>query len=101
MPSKQQNIEKMKQIGVSDRAARAWATGKLTPADKAMLERLIQAGAREPFAVRAIQRGLTDNDIMWNQRLGRPAHFVEADKEVEAERREEWTRRHPPVPVVP
>ena len=101
MPTKQKLIDKMKAIGVRDALIRRWETNKFTLPEQALWAQLMAGGVHEAFALRAIQRGLTDNDIMWNQRLGRPVHFVEGDREVEAERREEWTRRHPPVPGVP
>ena len=87
MLTKQQITNKMRAIGVRNALVRRWETNTFTPLEQEIWAKLMAGGVREAFALRAIQRGLTDDDIMWNQRLGRPAHWLEADKEVEAERR--------------
>lgn len=48
------------------------------------------------FIVRAVmERGLTEDDIAWNAKLGRPAYWKETlDPDTEQKRRAEWERRH-------
>ena len=87
--------DKLKSIGVSNAFAKRALDGKLPPAQKAILGTLLISGMREAFAIRAVERGLSTDDIEWNRRLGRPIGFVEGDKDVEAQRRADWTRRHP------
>ena len=88
--------DKLKSIGVSDAFAQRALNGRLTLPQQALLTKLLVAGTREAFAIRAIERGLTDADIVWNQRLGRPAAWLETQEpDVEVERRADWTRRHP------
>jgi hypothetical protein len=61
---------------------------KVTP-DK----RLRAAGVRHWVAVRAVERGLTDEDIEWNKRLGRPLAFIETvDPKAEEGRRAAWSQ---------
>ncbi len=83
------------------------------PKDSPLLLRLLRAGVREDFAQRAIRpydevdadgnhgKGITDNDINWNEVLGRPANFVEGDKDEEAKRRNDFLRIHPEVKLKP
>lgn len=54
-------------------------------------ERLLAVGVQDEFAVRAVRRGLTDEDITWNERLGRPLHWIETvHPDKEKERRDAW-----------
>lgn len=49
----------------------------------------------EFFVDRALERGLTDEDVLWNQRLGRPPHWIETQHpEEETKRREAWLLAH-------
>ncbi len=68
----------------------------------ARIARLEGMGVRTRFALRAVnERALTDDDIAWNAKLGRPPHWKETlDLPKEAERRAEFTRLHPPAPSV-
>lgn len=48
------------------------------------------------FLQRAIDRGLTQDDVDWNRKLGRPVHWKETvDPKAEKARRDEWTILHP------
>jgi hypothetical protein len=63
---------------------------------KPLLERLLAMGIEERFARRAIERGLTDADVRWNARLGRPPHWIETvNPAEELQRREDYRRKHP------
>lgn len=56
--------------------------------------RLLAAGLPQKVVDRRVDRlGLTDEDVLWNQRFGRPMHWKETvDPEAEKARRDEWTR---------
>ena len=69
--------------------------GGLRPEPKTvdLREKLVGLGVRRPD--RAIERGLTEEDMLWNERLGRPPEFVETvDPVVEVERRAAWLMQH-------
>lgn len=50
-------------------------------------------GVREDKAERAVSRGWTPDDLVWNQRFNRPPHFVETvHPQEELRRRQAWSR---------
>ena len=60
-------------------------------AEPMVKDRLLAAGVPEFYAQRAVDRGLTAEDIEWNARLGRPAQWKETvHPETERERRRDW-----------
>ena len=65
----------------------------LTVAQRAVLTQLQDAGVTGKYLERqVVTRGLTADDIAWNQRLGRPLPFKETvHPRVETARRKVWT----------
>lgn len=70
---------------------------KLGKSDEALVVRLMQSGMPEWSALHAvIDSGLSEDDITWNQRLGRPMGFMETvHPDDETERRRAWSRMNP------
>ena len=68
-----------------------------TAEKQAVLDQLYAMGCHDKYVERAVdERGLTAQDIEWNQRLGRPLAFKETvHPNIEVKRRAEWQRTHP------
>ncbi len=68
------------------------------PKSDVTLEQIIALGVPAKYAKhvkRAIKDGLTQEDVSWNARLGRPPYFLETQEpKVEVERRKEWAEAH-------
>lgn len=70
---------------------------KATGPQTATIKRLTDAGVDLRSAEhRVITLGLTDEDIAWNLRLGRPLQWKETlDVPAESKRRQDWHDTHP------
>lgn len=56
---------------------------------------LRQNGIKDKFIARSFERGLSNDWVLWNQRLQRPIQFVETvDLAAERVRRATWTERY-------
>jgi hypothetical protein len=78
-------------MGAASKKIRAYRLGR-----KPLIDRLLARGVKQGFAERALQRGLTDEDVRWNDLLGRPPHWIETVfPEEELKRRDEYRLKNP------